>query len=178
MYPRSQRSLAALDAELRHWRDVVAEHAQGAAVVRPEVSAWSVAQHVDHIATATLLNLRAVAKLHQDPAVGNNEPSIKAVGWAVLVSGRIPSGASAPDSVLPQPAPAATDLTDTLASCEELIATLRPHTSQLDTIKRRIPHPILGGFTPRQWLRFALIHSHHHTQITQRISLTPGNPRS
>lgn len=174
MYARCSRSLTALEAEAERWLGVVERCSRGARIVASDVSGWSIPQHVDHIASATLLNLKAavalsVAALEHDPDLGTNEPGPKLVGLLILATGRIPRGADAPTAVLPAAEPALQELRARILSWTPLMDELRPQAQQLDAVRRRIPHPLLGGFDPRQWLRFALLHSRHHARIVARI---------
>ena len=92
-----------------------------------------------------------------------------ATGRAVLVSGWIPRGrANAPEISLPEAADVE-DLSERLSGLRGLAERIEPRLSEIHAIRATRDHPILGHFTPSQWLRFLEIHHRHHDKIVRDI---------
>lgn len=135
------------------------------------VSAWSIAEHLFHVALSNELGLRNVRALLE----GTNRriksfEELSELGQGVLKSGRYPRGkAEAPRMVRP---PARVDL----GILKELIeanlrdlAPLEPELARIQSEQRCIPHQGLGDLAPVEWLRFMRAHSWHHALIVRDI---------
>lgn len=136
--------------------------------VVPGCSAWSVHQHLEHLALATdVMITRIEQALGPEGKPGNTGP--RPVGRLVLAVGRIPRRkANAPSVTMP-----CNVSTDELRSlCERIrsrIELLQPEAGVISRCGNRTPHPILGPFTPSEWLRFISIHQRHHLGIISEI---------
>lgn len=131
----------------------------------PAVSAWSVGMHLDHLLRTLARGLPRLIAPVADPTVPPPVPA----GRIVLLTGWIPRGrGQAPEMVRPQPTDAAA-LTAAFAAAQAQLAALDPHLPAIDRDPTRIAHPLLGGFTPRQWLRFHQVHQRHHAKIIRDI---------
>jgi hypothetical protein len=133
----------------------------------PDVSGWSVAQHVDHLAVANLSCLRAAVLLlegEDERIVSTGSPTM--AGRKVLTLGRIPRGrAQAPDGTEPAPDPALEEVRVRLDEGRILFERLRADPEAVASAPGRIPHPLLGPFTAAQWVRFTAVHVRHHLAI-------------
>jgi len=132
------------------------------------VSKWSVGEQLEHVARANGLCVAAIEKLADGEGEARGGPTV--AGRLVLLAGRIPRGrGTAPDPSRPQPGTDAGALRGELAKTRERTAALL---SRLDGIRRsrvRRPHPVLGSFNARQWVRFAGVHARHHVAIVRDI---------
>lgn len=133
---------------------------------RDAVSHWSVGQHIDH---ALKVDAHILGVLHRSPLKPEPVPPPSLIGRLILLTGRIPRGKGrAPDFTVP-------DIEDyvalrgRVAEAARGYAELEPHLALIATDRRRFAHPILGGFTRAQWLRFASIHHRHHAAIIADI---------
>lgn len=81
-----------------------------------------------------------------------------------------PSGAKAPDMVIPKGAPGPSALKQALSNLERMdvaIATAEERWGSQDPIAM---HLIIGPLTADQWRKFHYIHGHHHVlQMRQRL---------
>jgi hypothetical protein len=130
--------------------------------VNQRVSAWSPAEHVDHLLKVTKSILD---RLPSDEAVPRGTSLF---GRALLALRWIPRGlARAPER-----------LTGKQCTPEELRARLTRVTMAVAAVDgaavdaariRNVPHPRFGGLTPAQALRFATVHTEHHLKIVRDI---------
>lgn len=137
-----------------------------------DVSSWSVGHHLEHLLLADrgIVEGLEAAAAGEDPgpeATRAGRPSL--TGWIVLLTGFIPRGrGNAPDSTVP----AGADRANVVAGLREVTGSASRLGACLDAIERsrvRVPHPVLGEFTPAQWLRFAGIHHDHHEKIIRDV---------
>ena len=136
-------------------------------VAAPAVSRWSVGQHLEHVAkanTACMAAIRGLAAGEGDAPGG--KPTL--AGRVVLATGWIPRGrGEAPEFTVPEPQPSPDALRAAFEETRAATESLPP----LPRDKRTRPHPALGHFTAKQWLRFAAIHVKHHLAIIREIQL-------
>lgn len=138
----------------------------------PQISQWSVAQQLEHIAATGRRMLAMIALLESgaahDGVRAKGRPSV--TGRAILLTGRIPRGrAEAPEGTHPQPAPTRAELA---AAVQDLVAEARARargTGGLKAIDGVGRHPVLGWFRAPQWWRFLRIHTEHHLAIVADI---------
>ena len=136
---------------------------------RPEVSGWSPAQHLHHMA---LVNAAAVGQLcrwvHGEVATQEGRPN--AAGRLILWRGRLPRGRGrAPEAFHPDAAPDGDMLERALTESRSHLEALAPYLDVLRRCPGGVPHPVLGVLTAMQWLRFARIHAEHHLAIVRDI---------
>jgi hypothetical protein len=132
-------------------------------------SAWSALEHLDHtikVASGLLhvLNKEEIPRLPR---------GISLVGRLVLLTGWIPRGRGrSPERMLPAP-----------ATVDELQQRLTEMDAQIERIANRtaatpafpiVRHPVFGGLTYGQALRFIAIHTHHHLKILDDARRTPS----
>ena len=135
------------------------------------VSAWSPAQHVDHV-------LRALEILwgRAEDLVEGRSAEIQPTGGPglltrlVLLTGWIPRGRGrAPDAALPDPRPVRHRLRVALRDACVRVESLRSRADALTAATGVLPHPQLGDFDARRWIRFADVHTRHHLAIVADI---------
>ncbi len=135
---------------------------------RASVSAWSVAQHLDHLAQANGLCAAAITQLLESPT-SSSGPGLTLAGRAVLLTGWIPRGRGVAP---PTTVPSAATLSETrsrLQDAHTAVTAIAERLNELDGARARLGHPALGGFTAFQWLRFIAIHTRHHLKIIEEI---------
>lgn len=141
----------------------------------PEVSAWSVGLHVEHLSKTAALILDFLERfLEVGGEKGWRGPNV--VGWMVLLSRFIPRGsADVPDFLTPVGVdlPA---LREELRGTQERLDRLGRQLDRLESISGTQPHPLLGHFTVIQWFDFLVIHDHHHYKIIRDIARASGAP--
>ena len=133
-------------------------------MLRERVSAWSPAEHLDHLAKVT----ESVVLVLGDPDAPPRRRGINLVGRVVLLVGWIPRGiGKTPER-----------LSGTRASADEIEAALARVSAAFDALPfdrlgtSRVPvvrHPRFGGLTPPQALRFLAVHNAHHLKIVDDI---------
>lgn len=138
-------------------------------VRRPEVSGWSVREHVEHL----LLADRGIVSWIEGVLDGEVEapttgrPTL--AGRLVLLSGFIPRGRGrAPEPTVPGDM-SAEALRSELSALERGVTALEGRLDEIDGSRARYPHPVLGSLTPAQWLRFLAVHHWHHEKMIDEI---------
>lgn len=143
----------------------IAEDTGGFATAETAVSHWSPLRHAEHLARADR------AALHQLESAlergGGPRPRIS--GRVCLGLGWIPRGVGkAPQPTRPEgiePAAIAEELRGVRHHVEALASKL----PEIANARGRASHPIFGGLTGAQWLRFLWVHHHHHLKIVRDI---------
>jgi len=165
--PDDLKSLLELFQFLQRWTT----EAETLGCRQPDLSGWSVGEHVDHLLTAARLNLMAIRSIPggrgHDPDQGMNRK-----GRLVLTAGRIPAGtAQAPSYVLPR-ADRTQEQLERLRSRVHRDWSSAEFERELESIHdsgQVLPHFAVGELSARQWLRFALVHSRHHITIAESL---------
>ncbi len=137
-----------------------------------KVSEWSVAQHLAHLSLANELAFRNVTNLLAGSGlfvVDSGDPVAAAA--AVLESGVFPRGiAQAPRMVRP-PVEVTLELLDQwIDESRAQFEGLELDADRIDSATKRVTHQLMGPLSAAQWLRFAAIHSDHHTRIAEEIA--------
>lgn len=137
----------------------------------PEVSGWSVAQHLYHCALATGLSLRNTTSLVRGKGrLIQEEGSLSKEASDVLHSGRTERGqAEAPRMVTPPDEVDLSFLEMELDTNRKDMASLAEQTDAILAAPNWIPHQLLGPLDAPAWLRFTHLHAKHHLDIAQDI---------
>lgn len=138
--------------------------------VRPEVSAWSPAQHVVHICKSNGGMLKAVQVICAGGRAASAEGEPNEAGRRLLETGRFPPGREAPDFVRPPTEVSHQELEASLERGREKLTAVEALLPQVAEAEGRVAHPFLGMFGAAHWLRMAGIHSQHHHAIIDRIA--------
>ena len=135
----------------------------------PEVSAWSMQDHLEHLLLSDRSVLDWVLESLARPNPETREQSPRDIGVALLARGEIPRGRGpAPDFTLPTGL-ATADVRTGFEALRALTAGLDPRMAELDACRHTLPHHVLGHFTPAEWLRFLHLHHRHHESIIRDI---------
>lgn len=138
-------------------------------VSAPQVSAWSVQDHLEHLLFSDRSVLDWVLKAVARPNPETREQFPHEFGVALLADGSIPRGRGpAPDFTLPTGL-AAADVRTGLEALRARAGGLEPRMAELDACQHTLPHHVLGHFTPAEWLRFLHLHHRHHDSIIRDI---------
>ncbi|MCZ0936526.1 MAG: DinB family protein [Gemmatimonadetes bacterium] len=139
------------------------------ALSAPEVSAWSVQDHLEHLLFSDRNVLDWVVAALARPNPETREQFPHEFGVALLARGSIPRGRGpAPDFTLPEGL-ASADVRAGFEALRALTADIEPRGAQLDACRLTLPHHVLGHFTPAEWLRFLHLHHRHHEAIIRDI---------
>lgn len=146
---------------------------------QPSVSSWSVAQQVDHTLRAARSMLAAAGSLAPEGAASAEARAARArlnmPGRMVLWLGRIPRGRGrAPPEVLPGDDPTREASGALLVEVRTRLEALVPRLQDLAHWPGALPHPALGRFAARHWMRFARIHTRHHLALVDDILRSRG----
>ena len=152
-----------LDA-LRAQLERIATLAAGPLPSAPGVSAWSAAQHLDHVLRVGTGMLKRIAKPSEEAM-----PPLDWRGRLVLTLGWIPRGkGKSPDALVGQEV-----TSDALAAshrrCAEALQIVADRPVLLAARAPVMRHPYFGGLTAAQTVRFARIHTDHHLKIVGEI---------
>jgi len=137
----------------------------------PEVSGWSVEQHLYHIALATDLAFRHVRALVAGKGgLIRDEGELGDRAAEVLASDTTPRGeARAPRMVTPDDEVNPKFLEMELRGNREVLAKLEELADAIATAPGWIPHQDLGTLAAAHWLRFAALHARHHLAIVRDV---------
>lgn len=132
------------------------------------VSAWSVADHLGHLAKSNRAMAGAIRKI-VTPGSGEAAGSLTLVGRAVLFTGWIPRGVGkAPEYTRPQ-VESGEQLRREMDGSQRLVSGLGDVLPEIETSTGRVAHFAFGGLTAAQWLRVMAIHMRHHLKIIAAI---------
>lgn len=131
------------------------------------VSAWNVAQHLEHLGITGSLTLDTIDSL----LGGNGHPqgSPSTMGRLVLLSGRIPRGRG---KARPEwfPGDGGREAARQRLEAYRLrLPALEADLPRIADSRQASRHAVLGYFNARQWLRFLAIHQQHHLRIIADI---------
>jgi hypothetical protein len=132
------------------------------------VSRWSIAQQLEHL---SIVNAGIIKRIKDGVNMsGDAKPSgrVSLVGCIVLWIGKIPRGANAPETTLPQNI-SANEIRARLKAIRDAVADLEPRLAEIEAAPGRTAHPVLGMFKGVHWLRFIPIHNNHHQKIIHEI---------
>lgn len=166
-----QGEFAGLDEQLSRFEEL---RGQGEAALRrraPDVSGWSVEQHLYHIALATDLAFRNVTSLVRGKGrLIQEEGELGDEAAEVLRSCTTRRGAAkAPRMVTPDETVDPAFLKMEQEGNRSALAALRESAGQIPGAPGWIPHQILGPLAAAHWLRFATMHAAHHRAIVEDI---------
>lgn len=135
-----------------------------------EISAWSPAHHVHHVAVATGMMLMAgIRTLRRDP---DPEEGPNRIGQMVLQRGMgsLRGRGQAPKATTPPDTFARTDLDQALERCRRKISETEAILDQFLVGQGRLPHPYFGPLNATEWLRITRLHAEHHLAIIGDIA--------
>ena len=137
----------------------------------PEVSGWSVEQHLYHIALATDLAFRHVRSLVAGKGrLIQEEGALHPRAAEVLVNDATPRGeAQAPRMVTPDEIVEPRFLEMELRGNREVLEGLEAIAEEITAAPAWIPHQVLGPLSAAHWLRFSALHARHHWAIVRDI---------
>ncbi len=135
----------------------------------PEVSKWSVKDHLEHLSIANHGIVTWVEKaLDGDPSVTTGgRPSL--LGRIVLVTGGFPRGrGKAPERTQPTGV-SAEELLAKFRRVRERVQGLEDDLAQIQSLDATRNHFVFGDLNVAQWLRFMVIHNNHHQKIIRDV---------
>ena len=163
--------LAALETSLAECAAFEREGGEHLDRVAPQVSAWSPAQHLYHLALATdlaLANASGLARGTSSLAVEGREPNDLA--RQLFARGGFPRGrAEAPRMVRPPAEVERALLRSELERARASLVAVREVVDRLPSAPRRVPHQLLGALDALEWVRFARLHAEHHLAIVRDV---------
>ncbi len=133
-----------------------------------EVSGWSAAQHLYHVALSTDLAMRCVTTIMAgtSPRLRHDLPKSELFSQLQAL-GHFPGGTKAPRLVIPPDEINMEFLKQEIATASTAAQELEGQ--DLSNTTGRIVHEKLGGLDAREWVTFARMHAEHHLQIAEKI---------
>lgn len=130
----------------------------------PRVSAWTIAQQIDHVLKANQLFFERIAGA-KEPLPGG----IKLMGRVVLSTGFIPRGVGkSPKAVLGEPLTGA-QLRGSYAACRTAFDEACTREDLFVNAWPVAKHPYFGPLNAEQSLKFCAIHTRHHLALARDI---------
>jgi hypothetical protein len=164
--PTSQR----FGRQLDEIQGVLDEGERSLPVRVERVSRWSVGQQIDHLQRVARGGLRVLEAARPPLPRG-----INLVGRTLLGLGWIPRGVGkAPAQVVPADAPPLAELAERLPPLRADFAGACCDENLLGSRTPVFRHPYFGGLTPREALRFLVVHTEHHLKIVRDIRRAAG----
>ena len=138
-------------------------------VVKPDLSGWSIGEHLYHITLANASIPKLIERLKAG-TLGNEEDQPKPEQVGILEQGYIPAGRDAPKRVVP-PAELNSELLNRdFNRMRAATQRIEPLLDELATINRRFPHMFFGPLSATEWVRFMEVHTRHHMNIIEKIA--------
>jgi len=163
--PRNLRSiLERIETELGAVSSVIGLGDAALALRAPEVSAWSVAEQVDHLVKVNQSIFSHL--LTRTPASG---PRISLAGRLVLLTGHFPRGRGESPRKLRGQQASAVELAAAHEKSRDTFRILAAEPEPLLDPSAVLPHKMFGALTAAQALRFVPIHTRHHLRIVADI---------
>lgn len=136
---------------------------------RTEVSGWTPLLHAEHMARADAGSLHQLESALERGRNDEAGPRGRFLGRLALTTGWIPRGVG---KAVESTRPAGAERREVAAELREVRARIEALRDRLDEIalgRSRASHPVFGGLTPAQWLRFLWVHHHHHLKIVRDV---------
>ncbi len=138
--------------------------------VNEDVSGWSAAHHLHHVALSNSRMLKAAEAICTGHPMVRPEAALNEVGRRTLAEGRFARGrGKAPANVAPPETVTREDLEKTLARSRKKYAETEALLPELPSRTGGLPHPFMGTLRADEWLRLARIHSGHHLAIIREV---------
>ena len=155
--------LAALEAQLDRIATLLATEPDATPLRVERVSGWSVAEQVDHVLKIVSAQLGRLTE---------RRPAKRGINWPgriILAVGRIPRGVGKTPEPVRGEAKPRPELVAALAGARERLGAMAGDGDLWRDARPLAGHPYFGGLTPRQVLRFLVIHTDHHLRIVADI---------
>lgn len=166
---RIDAELARLEAQIAQVEALIAEGDEKLGRRAPRVSAWSVAEQIDHL--TKVLDRALGLLLTSDTAL---PAGINLTGRLLLALGRLPRGVGKSPAAVRGAERSAAELRAQLAQVRPLVERLRDAGERLARRTPVFPHPYFGGLDTSQALRFLTVHTDHHLRIVADIRRATG----
>jgi hypothetical protein len=160
----TEQSLSRIRSQNERIRALVQSGDARLAAAQVRISAWCVSEHLDHALKVAQSIVRRVNQPDAEPG----KRGINLIGRAVLLGGWIPRGRGKSPERLVGTRVAAAEIDSSIAKLEHMMSEVVIDACE-SSRKPTVPHPLFGGMTPRQALRFAVVHTNHHLRIVADI---------
>ena len=163
MFFSASRSLERMRSQLAELRRL-ADGPERDLFAESRISAWTPAEHVDHLVKVTASIVNRILQLDAERVTAPLRP----IGLVILAVGRIPRGRGKSPERLRGARVTASELHAGLTRLEGKLDELSA-AHLADSRGPIVPHPRFGGLQPSQALRFAAVHLDHHLRIIADI---------
>ncbi len=138
---------------------------------KAEISGWSPAQHLYHVALATDLGLgNVLALVRRKGILIREEGELLPETLAILSSQDIPRGAAqAPRMVQPAEWVEREQIETEIENIERSLQAIKQESGAIEDCPGWIKHQMLGPLNASHWARFCCLHGKHHLNITEEI---------
>jgi Protein of unknown function (DUF1569) len=131
---------------------------------------WSTAEILEHLTLTFVGTAKGMQRVAQSGVNGSGKATFQQrVGvWVVTRLGYFPSGRKSPEMVEPKSCEPATAVARIVEALTNMGGVLRDVENRFGS-KAKIPHPILGPLTVKQWKKFHSVHTRHHMKQVDRL---------
>ena len=135
----------------------------------PEISDWSVGEQLTHVELSLISMAMQCERALRKPATSQDSGPNR-IGRMILTKGVFPRGrAQAPKLVVPKGTVDTDTIRELLSKAKRKWFTIEELSDEISNSNAVSPHPLLGDFTARDWVRLAPIHTEHHLKIVREI---------
>lgn len=135
---------------------------------------WSIAEIVEHLDRTYSGTVKGLQRCLEAgvPRASRRTLKSRARTFVVVSLGMFPTGIEAPKHVVPSGTVLLSDVRTRARTNLELLDAAIHAAVKVFGHGPLMDHPILGPFTPAQWMRFHRVHTrHHHKQMIERRRL-------
>lgn len=134
---------------------------------RQTISQWSVKDHLEHLNITTKTGLqKCEIAIH---SADHTDKTINSHARKLFLSSKFPMNTQAPGFSHPKGVPVEKlkrQLESSLLQAQNMVSLIPAKT---DVLPSRSEHPLLGYFSPLDWLLFITLHQKHHLVIIHKI---------
>ena len=160
----TQKALVQIRTQIERIRTLARSPEEQFCARREHISAWSPAEHLDHTYKVSMSIVRRITEESAKPS----RRGINLVGRVILLLGWIPRGRGKTPERLSGAICTGAHIEAALGRLEQALGTL-PMDAVAASRSPIVPHPMFGGLTPSQALRFIVVHTNHHLRIVDEI---------
>lgn len=133
---------------------------------RPRQDRWSIGEIVEHLARTYMGTAKGF-----DLCAADGRPRASSLSWhgrgrkfILLTLGHFPRGVESPAPVKPKDWGFALALERAHGGLDALDTAAAAAAARFGDVALILDHPVLGAFSVRDWCRFHIVHTRHHTR--------------
>ena len=146
-------------------------------VAAPEVSGWSVGEHIEHLSITTSMSCKLIVRMTEGKA-GESDLTPNAERLAILMrgadAGSLRLGIQAGPRMSPQPGLDREKIQTNLNRTRIKIGQVEAVLDQVPAVTTRFKHMFFGPLLCSEWVFFIHQHARHHLNIAKAVRAALG----